>query len=131
LDYIVAAHQVAPEKFSARLIQAQLTTVDREITGTARCIDILNRADPDLYQFTHCTEGGNQREGDIITTEAMREGVRKLEAYVEEISSNNAVNGPINVDKVHASVPKLWNVVQSQPGISEEQVRLRHQLPQH
>jgi fatty acid synthase subunit alpha, fungi type len=31
------------------IIHGQLTTVDREIT--ARCIDILNRADPDLYQF--------------------------------------------------------------------------------
>jgi fatty acid synthase subunit alpha len=28
----------------------------------------------------------------------------------------------MNVDKVHASVLKLWNVVQSQPGISGEQV---------
>ena len=55
-------------------------------------------------------------------TEVFREGVRKLEAYVEEMSSSNAVNAPINVDKVHTSVLKLWNVVQSQPGISEEQV---------
>ena len=31
------------------IIHGKLTTVDREIT--ARCIDILNRADPDLYQF--------------------------------------------------------------------------------
>ena len=31
------------------IIHGMLTTVDREIT--ARCIDILNRADPDLYQF--------------------------------------------------------------------------------
>jgi fatty acid synthase subunit alpha len=31
------------------IIDGKLTTVDREIT--ARCIDILNRADPDLYQF--------------------------------------------------------------------------------
>ena len=61
-------------------------------------------------------------KGDIITTEVVREGVRKLEAYVEEMSSSNAVNAPINVDKVHTSVLKLWNVVQSQPGISEEQV---------
>jgi len=30
-------------------IHGKLTTVNREIT--ARCIDILNRADPDLYQF--------------------------------------------------------------------------------
>ena len=61
-------------------------------------------------------------KGDIIVTEVVREGVRKLEAYVEEMSSSNAVNTSINVDKVHASVLKLWNVVQSQPGISEEQV---------
>ena len=31
------------------IIHAKLTTVDREIT--ARCIDILKRADLDLYQF--------------------------------------------------------------------------------
>jgi fatty acid synthase subunit alpha len=60
--------------------------------------------------------------GDIITTEVIREGVRKLKAYVGEIYRSNAANAPINVDKVHASVLKLWNVVQSQPGISEEQV---------
>ena len=60
--------------------------------------------------------------GDIVVTEVLREGVRKLEAYVEKMSSSDAVNTPINVDKVHASVLKLWNVVQSQPGISEEQV---------
>ena len=61
-------------------------------------------------------------KGDIIITEVVREGVRKLEAYVEEMSRSDAVNAPIDVDKVHASVLKLWNVVQSQPGISEEQV---------
>ena len=31
------------------IIHGQLTTVDREIT--AHSIDILNRANPDLYQF--------------------------------------------------------------------------------
>jgi len=62
------------------------------------------------------------KNGDIIVTEVVREGVRKLEAYVEEMSSTNAVNAPMTIDKVHASVLKLWNVVQSQPGISEEQV---------
>ena len=62
------------------------------------------------------------KNGDIILTEVVREGVRKFEAYVEEMSSTNAVDAPMNVDKVHASVLKLWNVVQSQPGISEEQV---------
>ena len=60
--------------------------------------------------------------GDIVVTKVLREGVRKLEAYVEKMSSSDAVNTLINVDKVHASVLKLWNVVQSQPGISEEQV---------
>jgi fatty acid synthase subunit alpha len=34
-------------------------------------------------------------KGDIIVTEVVREGVRKLEAYVEEMSSSNAVNAPI------------------------------------
>ena len=62
------------------------------------------------------------KNGDIILTEVVREGVRKLEAYAEEMSSTNAVDALMNVDKVHASVLKLWNVVQSQPGITEEQV---------
>ena len=63
----------------------------------------------------------NERD-DIITPEVMREGVWNLEAYVEEISSSNAVDAPINVDKVYASVLKLWNVVQSRPGMSKAQV---------
>ena len=147
--------------------------VDREITD--RCIDTLNRVDPDLYQFMqygvntcdptigenyalakqfgqqlieNCREAVNSaslykdgvliqlktvspslinptvtfqtaphveinNNGDIIATEVVREGVRKLEAYVEEMSSATAVNAPINVDKVHDSVLKLWNAVKN------------------
>ena len=55
------------------------------------------------------------KNGDIIVTEVVHEGFRKLKAYVKEMSSTSAVNAPMNVDKVHASVLKFWNVVQSQP----------------
>ena len=55
-------------------------------------------------------------------SEVFREGTRKLETYVKEMSSSNAVSTLINVDKVHTSVLRLWNVVQSQLGISDGQV---------
>jgi fatty acid synthase subunit alpha, fungi type len=50
-----------------------------------------------------------------------RENVRKLEAYVEEMSSGDTVSGNVNINKVHEDVLKLWNIVKSQPEISEEQ----------
>ncbi|KEP44952.1 fatty acid synthase subunit alpha [Rhizoctonia solani 123E] len=125
------------------IIFGRLATVDREITS--RCIAIMNRADPTVirymqYYFDDChPEKGetyalakqfgqqlidNCREaigqallyhdatfptapktevnekGDIIYSEVVREGVPKLEVYVEEI---------------------LWNIVKSQPEISQEQ----------
>ncbi|KAF8206176.1 fatty acid synthase [Mycena galopus ATCC 62051] len=50
------------------------------------------------------------REGDIVYSEVVRENVRKLEAYVEEMASGDTED-----------VLKLWTVVKSQPGISQEQ----------
>lgn len=98
----------------------KLTTVDREIT--ARCIYILNHANPDIYQFmqhtstlvvpplenhtlakkiwsTTCQELSQvmfpaapnveiNKRGAIITTEAVCEGFRKLEVYVEASQHN-------------------------------------------
>ncbi|EIN09976.1 fatty acid synthase [Punctularia strigosozonata HHB-11173 SS5] len=146
------------------IIFGRLTTVDREIT--ARCIAIMNRADPALVEYMQfyidrcdptkgatyklAKEFGQQlidnckevvghpplykdvtfptaprtevtEKGDIVYSEVNRENVRKLEAYVEEMSSGDAVHGNVNINKVHEDVLKLWNVVKSQPEISEEQ----------
>ncbi|KNZ81816.1 Fatty acid synthase subunit alpha [Termitomyces sp. J132] len=146
------------------IIFGRLTTVDREIT--ARCIAILNRADPELlaymqYHIDQCDPSkgdtyklakefgqrliDNTREvidkppvykdvtfptaphtevtdkGDIVYSEVVRENVRKLEAYVEEMASGDAVSGAVNIQKVQDDVLKLWTVVKSQPGISQEQ----------
>ncbi|KAF8632253.1 hypothetical protein AX15_002000 [Amanita polypyramis BW_CC] len=60
-------------------------------------------------------------KGDIVYSEIVREGVRKLEAYVEEMASGDTVSGAVNIQKVQDDVLKLWNVVKSQPGISQEQ----------
>ncbi|PFH52946.1 hypothetical protein AMATHDRAFT_138867 [Amanita thiersii Skay4041] len=60
-------------------------------------------------------------KGDIVYSEVVRDGVRKLEAYVEEMASGDTVSGSINIQKVQDDVLKLWNVVKSQPGISQEQ----------
>ncbi|KAI0342734.1 fatty acid synthase [Trametopsis cervina] len=146
------------------IIFGRLTTVDREIT--ARCIQIMNRADPELvtymqYYVDQCDENrgetyklakqfgqqliDNCREvvsqpplykdvtfptaphtevtakGDIVYSEVIRENVRKLEAYVEEMASGDTITAPTNVQKIQDDVLKLWNVVKSQPEISEEQ----------
>ncbi|KAI0950742.1 hypothetical protein AcW1_007973 [Taiwanofungus camphoratus] len=146
------------------IIFGRLTTVDREIT--ARCIAIMNRADPELvtymqYYIDQCdpTRGetyklakqfgqqliDNCREvigqpplykdvtfptaphtevtakGDIVYSEVVRENVRKLEAYVEEMASGDTISSPTNIQKIQDDVLKLWNVVKSQPEISEEQ----------
>ncbi|KAF8656258.1 hypothetical protein AX16_002694 [Volvariella volvacea WC 439] len=60
-------------------------------------------------------------KGDIVYSEVVREGVRKLEAYVEEMASGDTVPGSINIQKIQDDVLKLWNVVKSQPGISLDQ----------
>jgi hypothetical protein len=47
--------------------------------------------------------------------------VRKLEAYVEEMASADQIFGSANIQKIQHDVVKLWNIVKSQPEISEEQ----------
>lgn len=146
------------------IIFGRLTTVDREIT--ARCIAIMNRADPELvtymqYYIDQCDPNrgdtyklakqfgqqliDNCREvvglpplyrdvtfptaphtevtakGDIVYSEVVRENVRKLEAYVEEMASGDTISAPTNMQKIQDDVLKLWTVVKSQPEISEEQ----------
>jgi fatty acid synthase subunit beta len=162
------------------IIFGRLTTVDREIT--ARCIALLNRADPDMltymqYHIDQCDPSkgdtyklakefgqqliDNTREvigkppvykdgslfkicsryiltcivvtfptapmtevtakGDIVYSEVVRENVRKLEAYVEEMAAGDTASGAVNIQKVQDDVSKLWTLVKSQPGISQEQ----------
>ncbi|KAI0368773.1 fatty acid synthase [Pilatotrama ljubarskyi] len=146
------------------IIFGRLTTVDREIT--ARCIAIMNRADPELVTYMqyyidqcdpnrgetyrlakqfgqqlidNCKEVVSQPplykdvtfptapytevtdKGDIVYKEVVRENVRKLEAYVEEMASGDQIVAPTNIQKIQDDVLKLWNVVKSQPEISEDQ----------
>ncbi len=54
-------------------------------------------------------------------SEVNRENVRKLEAYVEEMTSADQISGSVNIQKIQDDVVKLWSVVKSQPEISEEQ----------
>ncbi|KAF9267936.1 fatty acid synthase [Marasmius fiardii PR-910] len=146
------------------ILFGRLTTVDREIT--ARCIALLNRADPEMLTYMQyridrtdpnkgeryklAKEFGQQlidntrqilgqppvykdvtfptaphtevtAKGDIVYTEVMRENVRKLEAYVEEMASSEPVSGQVNIQKVQDDVLKLWTMVKSQPEISQDQ----------
>jgi fatty acid synthase subunit alpha len=51
----------------------------------------------------------------------VRENARKLEAYIEEIASGDTISGSFNIQKVQDDVLKLWSIVKSQRGISQEQ----------
>ena len=59
--------------------------------------------------------------GDIVYSEVVRENVRKLEAYVEEMAAGDTASGAVNIQKVQDDVSKLWTLVKSQPGISQDQ----------
>jgi len=54
---------------------------------------------------------------DIVYSVAVRENARKL----EEMVSGDTISGSFNIQKVQDDVLKLWSVVKSQPGISQEQ----------
>ena len=54
-------------------------------------------------------------KGEIIYSEVVRENVRKLEAYVEEMAStDNVVPETINMQEIQDDVLELWNVVKTQ-----------------
>ena len=54
-------------------------------------------------------------------SEVVHENVRKLEAYVEEMASGDAVSGAVNTQKVQDDVLKLWSVVKALPEICSDQ----------
>ncbi|KAF9518450.1 hypothetical protein BS47DRAFT_1420879 [Hydnum rufescens UP504] len=59
--------------------------------------------------------------GNIIYMEVVHKNVRKLEAYVEEVAMGGATPHAVNIQKVQDDILKLWNIVKSQPEISQEQ----------
>ena len=52
-------------------------------------------------------------QGDIVYSEVVCEGVRKLEAYVKGMATGGPPPTTVNIDKVQEDVLKLWNVVKS------------------
>ena len=47
--------------------------------------------------------------------------MHKLEVYVEQMTSPDLISNSVNIQKIQDDIVKLWNVVKSQPEISEEQ----------
>ena len=59
-------------------------------------------------------------KGDIVYSEINREDVRKLEHYVKEMDAGGKISTQnVNLDKVQSDVEKLYELVKSQPQISE------------
>jgi Fatty acid synthase type I helical domain len=57
-------------------------------------------------------------KGDIVYSKVVREDFHKLEAYVQEMSSGDAVSGTMNIQKVQ-DVFKLCTVVKLQLGMNQ------------
>jgi fatty acid synthase subunit alpha, fungi type len=83
------------------------------------CTTFTNISSPVTFSAAPKTEVTTK--GDIVYSEVIRETVRKLEAYIEEMTSGDTISGSVNIQKVQDDVLKLWTVVKSQPGISQEQ----------
>ncbi|KDN33898.1 hypothetical protein RSAG8_13015, partial [Rhizoctonia solani AG-8 WAC10335] len=86
------------------------------------CREVLGQ--PPLYHdvtFPTAPKTEVNEKGDIMYSEVVREGVRKLGVYVEKMASGDNIPGNVNIQEVHDDVLKLWNVVNSQPEISQEQ----------
>jgi fatty acid synthase subunit beta len=60
-------------------------------------------------------------KGDIVYSEVVREKVRKLEAYVQEMASGGAVSETINIQKVQDDVDKLWTIISTLPEVNDDQ----------
>ena len=60
-------------------------------------------------------------KGEVVYSEVNRKDVRKLEVYIKQMVSADHISDSVNIQKIQDDVVKLWNVVKSQPEISEEQ----------
>ncbi|KAG8733585.1 3-oxoacyl-[acyl-carrier-protein] synthase [Ceratobasidium sp. 423] len=112
--YIDNCHPEKGETYAlAKQFSQQLIDNCRKVVGQ-----------PPLYRdvtFPAAPKTEVNSKGDIIYSEVVQEGVRKLEAYVEEMASGDNIPRNVNIQKVHDDVVKLWNVVKSHPEISQEQ----------
>lgn len=54
-----------------------------------------------LYHSSHFPDCSAYRghKGEIVYTEVLRENVRKLEAYVEEMARSDTVSGAVNIQR--------------------------------
>lgn len=54
-------------------------------------------------------------QGYIVYSEVVRECIRKLEAFVEEMATGGRPPTAVQIDKVRRMCSSYWNVVKSQP----------------
>jgi len=140
------------------------SALSRELT--AKCISIINRADPDLVKFmkaqlgkvdpslgptyalldhfgaelvANCEEAIGtppvwkevhaptaphteiDSKGNIVYTEAKRQGVRKLEAYVKEMATGTRIasSKQVDLDRAQDNIAKLWTLIRNEPSVSK------------
>ncbi|RPD63621.1 hypothetical protein L227DRAFT_640548 [Lentinus tigrinus ALCF2SS1-6] len=94
------------------------------LTIAARCIAIMNHADPELVTYmqyyidqwdSECDEA-NMPEGRQTASPCTRMVVvRKLDAYVKEVASGDTIGTPTNVQKIQDHILMLWDCTALSP----------------
>lgn len=87
------------------------------------CREAVRESEPPKYKdvtFPTAPHTEVTGKGDIKYSEINREDVRKLEAYVKEMAAGGKIStSNVNLDKVQSDVEKLYELVKSQPQISD------------
>ena len=108
----------------------QLIDNTREVIGKppmykdGGCTTLTSRLDMFIINscfwsyFPNCGTQRGYRQGRY---RIFRSCPRKLEAYVKEMASGDAVSGAVNIQKVQDVVLKLWSVVKALAEISSDQ----------
>ncbi|CEH12227.1 fatty acid synthase [Ceraceosorus bombacis] len=58
-------------------------------------------------------------KGEVIYSEVKREGVRKLEAYVQEMAHGKRVGPQVNVELAREQMAKLWTLIRNEPSFTK------------
>lgn len=57
-------------------------------------------------------------KGNIIYTEEKRNGVRKMEAYVKEMTAGTRAGPQVDIDAAREQMSRLWTLIKNEPSVS-------------
>ncbi|CAD6902539.1 unnamed protein product [Tilletia controversa] len=106
------------ELWSQAFRPSVVKTKDGELQIDTAFSRLLGRIPNMVLGMTPSRVGTGYARGNIIYTEAMRIGVRKLEVSVKEMAVGARVGPLINVKKADKNIGKLWMLIKNEPSMS-------------